>query len=260
MIVLSGWEELADWYDKKQGETGDLWHRALIDPGILKVIGNVQGLEILDLGCGNGYLARKFARDGAKVTAVDASQRMIENAIAHDPKNTLSVKYVQSDANRLKGIQDSGFDLVYANMSLMDIEDTQSAVREVGRVLKNRGRFVASICHPCFDTGSQSGWVMDKPAFEPPRVFRKVRAYRTPSSEKIPWRLENGERAYTTGFNRPLNWYARVFRENGLLISAMEEPLPSDEFLAGEREKGGDIDAKGFLEVPLHLVFEAVKI
>ncbi|MDG6941365.1 MAG: hypothetical protein JRN34_00355 [Nitrososphaerota archaeon] len=30
-----GWEELCDWYDRKQREAGDLWHRALIDPGVL---------------------------------------------------------------------------------------------------------------------------------------------------------------------------------------------------------------------------------
>ena len=51
------WDDLSDWYDKKQGESGDLWHRALIDPVLQRLIGDCKGKEILDLGCGNGYLA-----------------------------------------------------------------------------------------------------------------------------------------------------------------------------------------------------------
>ena len=249
------WEDLSDWYDKKQGESGDLWHRALIDPVLLRLIGDCRGKEILDLGCGNGYLARRFAREGADVTAIDSSLRMIKNAQAHDPKNTLNIMYIHSDANRLNLITDASFDLVFANMSLMDIEDAEGTVREVSRVLRGSGgRFVASISHPCFDNGSNSGWVMEKIAFEPRKVYRKIRAYRKTFSEDIPWKVGNNERKYTKSFHRPLNWYARILSNNGLAITALEEPEPTEEFL--EKEE----DASGFLEVPLHLVFEAIKM
>ena len=48
------WEQLSDWYDEKQGNDGDLWHRTLIDPTVIRFLGNVRNKEILDLGCGNG--------------------------------------------------------------------------------------------------------------------------------------------------------------------------------------------------------------
>jgi len=252
---LACWEDLSDWYDKKQGESGDLWHRALIDPVLQRLVGDCRGKEILDLGCGNGYLARRFAREGARVTAVDSSLRMIKNAQAHDPGNTLKISYIHSDANRLDMIPDASFDLVFANMSLMDIEDAEGAVREVSRVLKGGGgRFVASISHPCFDNGSNSGWVIEKIAFEPHMVYRKIRAYRKPFSEDIPWRIEKNVRKFTQSFHRPLSWYARILSSNGLTISALEEPEPTEEFL--EKEE----DSSGFIEVPLHLVFEAIKL
>ena len=247
-------EDLSDWFDKKQGKSGDLWHRALIDPVLLKLIGDCNGKEILDLGCGNGYLARRFAREGARVTAIDSSFRMIKNAQAHDPENTLKIIYLNTDANHLSMIADARFDLVFANMSLMDIEDTEGAVREVSRVLKEGwGRFVASISHPCFDNGSNSGWVIEKMAFEPRKIYRKIRAYRKPFSEGIPWKVGDNERKYTQSFHRPLNWYARVLSSNGLTITALEEPEPTEEFL--EKEE----DSLGFIEVPLHLVFETIK-
>src|SRR5437899_10809165 len=72
------WERMAEWYDAKQGDTGDFWHRTLIDPTFLRVVGEVRGLRVLDLGCGNGYLSRRFSRGGAKVGAVDASGPRVE--------------------------------------------------------------------------------------------------------------------------------------------------------------------------------------
>ncbi len=258
---MSDWEDLSDWYDKKQDETGDLWHRTLIDPVLLRLVGDCRDKDVLDLGCGNGYLARRLAREGARVTAVDSSLRMVQNAKAHDPNDSMKIRYVRSEASRLDGIFDASFDLVFANMSLMNIADAESAIHEVSRVLRNgRGRFVASISHPCFDIGSNSGWVVEKPAYEQRKVYRKVRAYRTPFSEKVPWRVGNDERKFTITFHRPLNWYARVLRMKGLALTALEEPMPTEEFLEREKESEGDLDSIGFLEVPLHLVFEAIKL
>ncbi len=75
-----GWEELSDWYDMKQGEEGDLWHRALIDPTVLRLLGEVSDKDVLDLGCGNGYLSRGLAKQGARVTAVDSNPKIIYHA------------------------------------------------------------------------------------------------------------------------------------------------------------------------------------
>ena len=86
------------------------------------------------------------------------------------------------------------------------------------------------------------------------RVYRRIRAYREPFAEQIPWRMQSGEKRYTRSFHRPLSWYARVFHASGLAITALEEPEPTEEFL--EKES----DGAGFLEVPLHLVLEATKL
>jgi len=178
---------------------------------------------------------------------------MIRNAKAHDPGNSLGITYIRSDANDLSQLASGKFDVVFANMSLMDIEDASGAIREVGRVLKSGGRFVASISHPCFDNGSKSGWEIEKVSFET-KVYRKIRGYRKPFADQIPWRLPNGDKRYTVAFHRPLSWYARELHSSGLAITALEEPEGDEEF----REK--ESDAAGFLEVPLHVVIEALKL
>lgn len=70
------WDRMAAWWDEKQGEEGDRWHRLLIEPAFERVIGDVVGLRVLEIACGNGRLARRMARRGATVTAVDASEGM----------------------------------------------------------------------------------------------------------------------------------------------------------------------------------------
>jgi ubiquinone/menaquinone biosynthesis C-methylase UbiE len=50
----SGWDQMAEWWDTHLGEEGDLWHRALIDPPLLRLAGEVSGKYVLDLACGNG--------------------------------------------------------------------------------------------------------------------------------------------------------------------------------------------------------------
>lgn len=142
-------------------------------------------------------------------------------------------------------------------MTLMDFEDAEGAIREVARVLRSKGQFVASLSHPCFDNGRNSGWTMEKVLTEnwlETRLYRRIRQYRKPASEKFPWQMSDAERGWTTGYHRPLSWYARICKSSGLAITALEEPEPTEEFMAKESE------AQWFVETPLHLVIEAVKI
>jgi ubiquinone/menaquinone biosynthesis C-methylase UbiE len=146
----SGWDELADWWDTTLGDDGDLWHRTLIDPPLLQLVGDVRGQRVLDLACGNGYLSRRFARQGAAVTGIDANAPIIERARAREARDPLDITYHVADAAHLTALPDGAFEVVVCNMALMDIADVAGAIQEVSRVLVSRGRLVASLAHPCF--------------------------------------------------------------------------------------------------------------
>src|SRR5437764_145496 len=145
------WAALADWFDENQGDAGDLWHRTLIYPGILKVIGQVQGRDILDVGCGNGSLVRILARMGNRVTGVDGSPGIIERAKLRETANPLGVTYHTSDAANLSIFEENSFDLVTTCMALMDMPDAAGAIKEMGRLVRRSGRCVMLFSHPCFD-------------------------------------------------------------------------------------------------------------
>lgn len=247
---MRSWSELAAWYDAKQGDDGDLWHRSLIDPGLWAVLGRVAGLDLLDLGCGNGYLCRRYARDRARVTGVDASVAVIERARRRERGRRHPVRYLVGNAARLDGLASASFDVVTSNMALMDIADAAGAIREVARLLRPEGRFVFSISHPCFDIMSRSAWEV-APGSREPTVWRKVTRYRELYHEEVQWNVGPGEVRTTTGYHRPLAWYVRALDRAGMSVEQLVEPAPRAEMLR-ESPVGRYIEA-----IPLHLVVGA---
>jgi len=248
------WEEMAAWWDQRQGEEGDLWHRTLIDPTLFRVLGSVEGQDVLDLACGNGYVARKLARSGARVTGADASIAMIERARAREERDPLGISYHVADAASLDDVLgEDAFDVVVCNMALMDMPNAEGALREAARVLKPWGRIVASMVHPCFDLGEDSGWLLEKVG-PSTTLFRKVSRYRAVSQKRAHWRGEAERIWCTASYHRPLSWYIRALRNAGFVVRAFEEPEPTEEFKA-ESPQGEWIE-----QVPLQCVFEAMKV
>lgn len=251
-----GWDDLAEWRDRRMGERGDLWHRSIIDPSLLRVVGSVRGLRVLDLACGNGYLTRRWARQGAaRVLGVDASSRTLAFARRRERARPSGAQFLRRNGTRLRGLASSTFDLVVANMALQDIRDAARTVREVARVLRPRGRFVFSISHPCFDLDERSGWVVERVREAEGTwhdvVWRKVRAYRDERTVRVPWKISETETGYTTAYHRTLSTYSRMLRDAGMSVTRLEEPSPLPE--AVRKSPQGPF----LLEVPLHLVVEA---
>ncbi len=246
------WEAMAAWYDEKQGDEGDLWHRALIDPALLRVVGPVAGSRLLDLACGNGYLARRFARMGARVIGIDGSAPIIERARLRESSNPLGIAYYVSDSARMDMLDAASIDVVVSNMALMDIEDAAGTLHEAGRVLRPGGRLVASLSHPCFDIVNASAWVVERMDFTT-TIWRKVSRYRERFAGQVPWRTGEHHIAHTPAYHRPLSWYVRTLRAAGLVITGFEEPEPTEEFL------GGSPSGPWLAEIPLHCVIEARK-
>ncbi|MBN1170685.1 MAG: DUF1698 domain-containing protein [Micromonosporaceae bacterium] len=62
--------------DGSRAADGDLAKRHLVNPVLLRMLGEVSGRRILDAGCGNGYLSRMLARRGASVVGVEPGRSL----------------------------------------------------------------------------------------------------------------------------------------------------------------------------------------
>ena len=104
----------------------------------------LEGINILDIGCGGGLLSEPMKRLGANVTGVDASIKNIKVAKLHAKKNKLDINYLCSSPEKLK--INKKFDVIL-NMEIVEhVKDVEFFLRSCSKLLKKNGlMFVATI-------------------------------------------------------------------------------------------------------------------
>jgi ubiquinone/menaquinone biosynthesis C-methylase UbiE len=107
-------------------------------------LGSVQGLRLLDIGCGYGEASVYFARQGADVTGVDISDAMLELAGRLASRYDVRPTFTNVPLEKLP-FADASFDRIYG-FGVLHHVDWHQAVREIRRVLKPGGR--AAIVEP----------------------------------------------------------------------------------------------------------------
>lgn len=228
------WDQVAEWWNSEAGDAG-VWHQQHdIDPVIFEILGNVKNKRIIEIGCGNGYLARLLARKGAIVTAIDSSSKLLAFAIAEENKRPFGIKYLVRDAVNLRGIKKKYFDIAVANMSLMDMADAKGAIKEIARVLKRSGHFVFSITHPVFGDFRQQ-WVIIKKNGK--KYFsRAISKYISSAAEQCTlW--ANGIK--TTQYHRSVETYFKYLKSANLLVSDFREIVTKKPVTKAEENDGG---------------------
>jgi len=109
-----------------------------------KVLGDIHGLPILDLGCGHAMAAVVLARRGALVTALDLSAAYLSEARRRAGANSVHLNLLQANGERLP-FADSSFDRVWGHAILHHL-DLAIAAPELRRVLRPGG--IAAFCEP----------------------------------------------------------------------------------------------------------------
>lgn len=114
------------------------------------LLGDVGGLDVLEVGAGSAMCSRWLAARGARPVAFDISHRMLTHSqVQPAPVGTGSnVSLVQADAQRLP-FRDGSFDLAFSAYGAVPfVADSAAVMREVARVLRPGGRWVFSASHP----------------------------------------------------------------------------------------------------------------
>ncbi len=204
--IIDSWQANADnWIqtiDNQEIESRKL----TTNRAIVKTVLDLQPRTVLDVGCGEGWLARALHEQGMDVTGVDAIPALIENAQAKGSGTFLTATYRQIAAGTVFGAQT--FDLIVINFALIDQEETDLLIHYLPNIITPSGYLVIQTLHPLSVIGSltyQSGW--------------------QPGS----W---NGMKR---DFVQPYDWYfrtlgdwLRLLKNAGLSIENLIEPLHPD--------------------------------
>ena len=197
------------------------------------------GRRTLDLGCGEGRVARDLIAAGHTVVGVDAAPAMVEAARKAHPGFEAHL----ADAAALP-FEGGAFDLVVAFMSLQDVDDMDGAIRECARVLEAGGRLCLAIVHPINSAGAFQGDEAGSP-FVIEGSYLDRRFYRDDL-------CRNGLEMTFVSAHRPLEAYTEALAGAGFLIERLREPPVPDEAVATPR-------TRRWQRVPLFLHVRAVK-
>lgn len=207
------WSERSDEFSKcrlkdLQGLQRKIWKEI-----IRERIPSGRGLHALDVGTGGGFYAIILADLGFKVTAIDYSDKMINNAMENSKKlGYENIKFIKMDAQDLE-FKDESFDFIISRNVTWTLPDPEKAYREWCRVLKSKGKIMN------FDANYGQTF---KLADEKGETYREMQKW-VPSSynralqseDLIRRRNDFAKQLYISNYSRP-QWDVNILLENGM--------------------------------------------
>jgi len=207
------WEQHAGWWQQEFTAGADPEYEEQILPLVERYLGGAR--RVLDVGCGEGQLARRLAARGVEVTGVDQTQGQVEEAVRRGG----GPSYVRAGADALP-CGTGSFDGVVMCLVIEHIDPIEPPIREMARVLAPGGTFLLLLNHPLLQAPG-SGWIDDHILEE---QYWRVGPY---------LRDDVGIEELAPGVSlpfvhRPLFRYIRTMGAAGLLTEDMEEPPPPE--------------------------------
>lgn len=194
------------------------------------------GARTVELGCGEGRVARDLVARGHRVIGVDPARTLVRHARDADAAGS----YVVADGAAVP-CTSGAFDLVVAYNSLQVVADMRGTVHEAARLLRHGGHFCATVSHPAMDLGrfveSEAGvaFTVRPSYFESRRVEDTLEM--------------DGLSVTCRGWTYTLEDYVTALGNAGMVVEAMREPRPTAPSANFER----------WHEVPLFLMVRALK-
>jgi SAM-dependent methyltransferase len=214
------WEQNSAWWQEGFTAGADPEYEEQILPLAADLLGGRR--RVLDIGAGEGQIARLAAAAGAElVVGVDPTANQVTEAV----RRAGGPVYARAEAAALP-FPDGTFDAAIACLVFEHIEEVDTAIDEVARVLAPGGRFVFMLNHPLLQTPG-SGWIDDH-VLDPPEQYWRIGPYLTESSE-----VEEVRKGVFIPFiHRPLGRYVNALIDAGMQLERLLEPAPPPGFVA----------------------------
>ncbi|TWF82907.1 class I SAM-dependent methyltransferase [Kitasatospora viridis] len=224
------WDTIADWYAellRTGSPLNDFNRAALLD----LLPAELAGRRVLDLGCGEGLVARALAARGAEVLGIDPCAPLLDHARAAGTPGPGTVRYAVDDGCLLATVADRSVEWVTAGLSLNHVPDLGAALTAVRRVLTAHGALVFSVPHPCFEAPHAS-WTSEPDG----TVRRAVGDYLTEGF----WRSDNPAGVRRAGNqHHTVATYLTALLDAGFALEAVTEPAPPPPVTQQQPQRAG---------------------
>lgn len=212
------WEQHADWWQREFTEGVDPEYTEQILPVIRASMASCA--TVLDIGTGEGQVARMLAANGHTVIGADPVGAQIDEARSRGAGPI----YVRAPADRLP-FSDASFDGALACLVFEHIDLVDEAISEAARVVRSGGTFLLLLNHPLLQTPN-SGWIDDQ-FVDPPEQYWRVGHYLREAAT-----VEEVQKDVFIRFiHRPLSRYVNALADSSLVLTKMTEPAPPPGFL-----------------------------
>ena len=204
----------------------------LEQPALRALLPPLQGLEILDLGCGDGPFGRWCLEQGvASVVGVDLSWRML--ALGAERTRDSRLRFVRSGIEQIAFAANS-FDLVVSSYALHYVEDYAGAVARVFAWLRPGGSFVLSVEHPVMTAQVENqGWIRDD---DGRRLFFALDDYADEGPRRSRWFVDG-----VLKFHHRMSTLVNGLLDAGFMLTRLDEPEPVPEALEAARTAGSGL-------------------
>jgi ubiquinone/menaquinone biosynthesis C-methylase UbiE len=226
----------AMYWNDRAGDEGEAYKRYVLDPLMFKLAGNFKKKTILELGCGNGYLASKFIeQEPSRVIMMDISEHNIRYAA--EKCSDARVEFLVQDATDPWKVETATVDVVYSNMMLNEVEDIKTPIKEAFRVLKAKGVLVFSVSHPAWDLfvyAQEKAGLPSKKIKNLGGYFRRGHAkfIMSGDSRTNPALKEKyGQEFEVEHYQRPVGDYFKQLVDAGFTVNGLLEPELTAELL-----------------------------
>lgn len=185
-------------------------------PATISLIGEVDGMTILDAGCGPGVYSRWLLDQGAQVVAIDANERMLSHARKRTANRAIC--HIANMEESLSFLGDESFDGILSSLAVGYVRNQKSLFAEFRLLLHIGGWLIFSTEHPFFDY----------------RYF-KLEDYLKTQEVSCYW-TGFGKRVLMQSYYHSLGTICEALSENRFVIETILEPKPTEDFRAAKPE------------------------
>ncbi|WP_339897245.1 methyltransferase domain-containing protein [uncultured Gilvimarinus sp.] len=201
--ILNTWQSNADSWTRAVRDGTIASRQQVTNQAVVDAVQHCQVTSVIDIGCGEGWLARRLSKSGIAVTGIDATQALIDTAKVAGGGHFQCLNY--SELHGLADTCGAPFDLAVCNFSLLGESSTEALLAQLPTLLQPAGRLIIQTLHPAecnshlpyHDGWRQSSWDGFDDSFTDP----------------APW------------YFRTLSSWLALLRRHGFYLQKISEPL-----------------------------------